>query len=54
MVPSFDTAGVLSWVSGSVALMTWSSLPTFAIVVFTAEDWSLTLPFVAWNTIWPL
>ena len=36
----------VAWVSGSVALITWSSLPTFVIVVLTAEDWSVTLPFV--------
>ena len=54
MVPSLDTAGVPGAVSGSVALMTCGSPPTFFIVCATAWDWSVTFPCSAWKRIWPL
>ena len=54
MVPSLETAGVPLAFSGSVACRTCGSAPTFVIVVATALAWSLTAPFLAWKTIWPL
>ncbi len=53
MVPFFETAPESGDANGLTALITCGSLATLLVAWFTAVSCCVTVPWEAWNTIWP-
>ena len=52
-MPSLDTAPPGGEPNGLAALITSGNLPMFAVAWLTGAASPVTVPLVAWKTIWP-